>query len=182
MSNLQLFENSSFGNLRIITTPSNELWFVGKDVCDILGTLTKHLPSIIDPEERMVDSIDLGNGLGLRKTVLISESGFYQIVLKSRKPIAKPFQKWVTKEVLPSIRKTGTYNSRPMSIDEVLQLNASMIKQLRSENQDLKAKGNYEFEKNIKSDKIIKRLEQEKDIQEDKLFDKWENIKHFKRF
>ncbi|NET30641.1 MAG: hypothetical protein F6K19_01380 [Cyanothece sp. SIO1E1] len=108
MKSLALFENQEFGNIRVLHKNDETLWFVAKDVCDVLGTLTKHLPAILDEDERGVDTIDTPGGK--QKMTIISESGFYGLVVKSRKPIAIPFRKWVTNEVLPSIRKTGYYS------------------------------------------------------------------------
>jgi len=84
-----------------------EPWFVGKDVCAAIGTRTKDIPQILDEDEKGVDTIDtLG---GEQAMTVISESGLYSLMLRSRKPEAKVFKKWITREVLPSIRKTGAY-------------------------------------------------------------------------
>lgn len=97
---------------------TGQLWFVARDVCDKLGTDAKDIPAILDWDEyrplaslRGMDSIDGINKLaGLRKdTRMISEPGFYGLVLCSRKPEAKVFRRWVSHEVLPSIRKHGRY-------------------------------------------------------------------------
>lgn len=98
-------------NLRAIVEDT-EPWFVAKDVCAVLGTRTANLSAILDPEEHQkVYSIDnLKDIEGLPKdTILINESGLYSLILKSRKPEAKAFKKWVTSVVLPAIRKTGGY-------------------------------------------------------------------------
>lgn len=107
MSNIQVFDFKQ-NQIRIVFR-NNDPWFVAKDVCDVLGTRVKDVPAIIDEEERGVDSIDtLG---GKQNMLIISEAGFYELVLKSRKTEAVTFRKWVTKEVLPSIRKTGSYGT-----------------------------------------------------------------------
>lgn len=99
-------------DLRVIEK-DGEPWFVAKDVCEVLGmdtakTGTGPFVAGLDADERA--SIGNGNGYGLHgQTVLVSESGLYSLVLKSRKPEAKAFRKWVTSEVLPSIRKNGGY-------------------------------------------------------------------------
>lgn len=98
-----------------IVIRNDEPWFVGQDICAVLGTATKDLPTILDSDERRplgkLDKIDsLSNFNGLRKdTLIITEAGFYRLILRSYKPIAKPFQRWVMHDVLPSIRKTGGY-------------------------------------------------------------------------
>lgn len=86
-----------------------EPWFVLKDVCDVLGIGSPHkVADRIDEDER--NQIPLTDSLGRQQeTTIINESGLYNVILRSDKPEAKPFRKWVTSEVLPSIRKTGGY-------------------------------------------------------------------------
>lgn len=87
----------------------NDIWFVAKDVCDVLEiqNITQALQSLDDDEYSMfnIGKSERGNP----NVNIINESGLYALVLKSRKPEAKKFRKWVTSEVLPSIRKTGSY-------------------------------------------------------------------------
>lgn len=105
---IQVFTNSQFGKIRAIDI-DGEIGFFGSDLCNILGTDTRDLKSILDSDQFVnVDTIHIGNHGG-KKPLIVNESGFYSVVLKSRKPQAKPFQKWVTGEVLPSIRRTGGY-------------------------------------------------------------------------
>lgn len=95
--------------LRTLTDKAGEPWFVAKDVCDILGTDTRDLHKILESDEiTNVDSIHIAQNGG-KAPLIISEPGLYRLVMKSRKPEAKEFQRWVTHEVLPSIRKTGGY-------------------------------------------------------------------------
>lgn len=105
MNQIQKFVNEQFGEMRVVTI-NDETWFVASDVCKILqhGNPTVAMESLEDFEKAKLN-------LGLRggKTNIINESGFYTLVLRSRKPIAKPFRIWVTSEVLPQIRKTGGY-------------------------------------------------------------------------
>lgn len=103
------FDSDQFGQLRAIQDESGEPWFVAKDVCDALGIATNHLREDgrgLDEDE--VLSLPNWEGKG-SAPLIVSESGFYKLVLKSRKPEAKAFQRWVTHEVLPSIRKKGGY-------------------------------------------------------------------------
>lgn len=101
---LQLFQNNNFGTIRTVIL-DGEPWFVAKDVCDILGTTNPTMAMDgLEPFERT--KFNLGRQ---GEANIISESGFYTLVLRSRKPIAKPFRIWVTSEVLPAIRKTGKY-------------------------------------------------------------------------
>jgi anti-repressor protein len=95
--------------LRTLTDKAEEPWFVAKDVCDILGTDTRDLHKILESDEiTNVDSIHIAQNGG-KAPLIISEPGLYRLVMKSRKPEAKEFQRWVTHEVLPQIRRTGGY-------------------------------------------------------------------------
>lgn len=105
MNEIQEFVNKNFGTIRTIVI-DNEPWFVAKDICDILG-VTNSTMSLKNFESDEVSKLNLGGLSG--ETNFVSESGFYTLVLRSRKPIAKPFRLWVTREVLPQIRKTGGY-------------------------------------------------------------------------
>ena len=86
----------------------NEPWFVAKDICDVLGltNITEALRNLEDDER---GSEFLNTSGGRQKVVIISESGLYALVIRSNKPNARRFRKWITSEVLPSIRKTGKY-------------------------------------------------------------------------
>lgn len=107
MSNLAVFSNEYFGNVRITMIDGNP-WFVAKDVCDCLElTDVSKTISLLDDDEKGTNSIrTLG---GDQKMLTINESGLYSLILRSRKPEAKAFKRWITHEVLPSIRKTGGY-------------------------------------------------------------------------
>lgn len=98
------------------TVINNEPWFVASDVCAVLG-MKNHREAIrhLDDDEKGVISNDTPGGT--QQMSVISESGLYALVLRSRKPEAKPFIKWVTREVLPSIRKTGSYTAQPYSVN-----------------------------------------------------------------
>lgn len=108
MNELKLFENPEFGSVRIVTI-NGEPWLVGKDVALALGyknpqeAIRKH----VDDDDKGVSEI-LTPG-GKQSVPIINESGLYSLVLSSKLPGAKKFRRWVTSEVLPSIRKTGGY-------------------------------------------------------------------------
>jgi prophage antirepressor-like protein len=107
MNQLQNF-NFSGQDVRVITI-NDEHWFVGKDVADILGysNSRKALSDHVDDEDKGVTKSDtLG---GSQNITIINESGLYSLILKSKKPEAKQFKRWVTSEVLPTIRKHGAY-------------------------------------------------------------------------
>lgn len=80
-------------------------WFLAHDICQVLGTASRDVRKIVDDDE--VDTIHLSEGG--RGALIVSESGLYHLIFKSRKPAAKRFRKWVTGEVLPAIRRTGKY-------------------------------------------------------------------------
>lgn len=91
---------------------NSEPWFVAKDVCEVLGHSNhKMAVKTLDEDEKGVSSVySLG---GNQQTTVVSESGLYSLIFQSRKPEAKKFRKWVTAEVLPSVRKTGRYEVKP---------------------------------------------------------------------
>ena len=110
MSGLLIFQNREFGAVRVIEY-GGEPWFVARDVCAVLGTETRDLPDILDHDEQrpIVDIIHtLNDSTGLRRdSRIISEPGLYSLVLRSRKPEAKAFKRWIVHEVIPSIRRTA---------------------------------------------------------------------------
>jgi prophage antirepressor-like protein len=107
MSNISVFNNPAFGDVRVITK-NNEPWFCLKDVCESLALQPKHVKSRLSDEVVTTDHIF--DSLGRQQVVnFINEDGLYDVILDSRKPEAKAFRKWVTSEVLPSIRKHGMY-------------------------------------------------------------------------
>lgn len=126
MSNIQLFENTELQVSVRTTVIDGEPWFVAKDVCEFLDTDTSNVRRILDEDEvaelSAEDSIHIGsNGEpdnisdpsnGGKAPLIVSEPGFYTLVLRSRKPVAKVFRRWVTHEVLPTIRKTGEFKMR----------------------------------------------------------------------
>lgn len=109
MTEVQLFnfENHEVRSLLINSEP----WFVGKDVAEILSysNTRKALTDHVDDEDKM-DGVTIRDSIGRnQKPVLINESGLYSLVLSSKLPSAKKFKRWVTSEVLPTLRKTGQY-------------------------------------------------------------------------
>ena len=107
MNELQTF---TYNKSPVRTVEINgEPWFVLKDVCDILGIAnSRDVVNRLDEDEKGVGQIYTPGGK--QEMTVISESGLYNVILRSDKPEAKPFRKWVTAEVLPSIRKTGSYS------------------------------------------------------------------------
>ena len=109
MTDLQIFNSPEFGQIRTIEK-DGEPWFVGKDVAEILGyaNASKALADHVDEEDKLNN--ESLSSLGQRGGWLINESGLYSLVLSSKLPTAKKFKRWVTSEVIPSIRKTGGYS------------------------------------------------------------------------
>lgn len=106
-------------SLRALTNMAGEPWFVAKDACNILGIDTNHLREALDDDEiTNLRNSEVWNQPG-RAPLIISEPGLYRLVMKSRKPEAKEFQRWVTHEVLPSIRKHGAYMTQ-QTLDKAL--------------------------------------------------------------
>lgn len=126
MTDLQIFNNDRFGQVRIIPV-DGELMFVAKDVCDCLE-ITKHRDAIsrLDPDER--GSVKLDTLGGKQDIAAINEYGLYSLVLSSRKPEAKEFKRWITHDVIPAIRKTGSYSMViPKTLPEALRAYADEV-------------------------------------------------------
>lgn len=97
-------------------TNNNEVWFVGVDICRILDYAdTEQALKKLDEDERYLNRVKDGSGQ-LRKTWMVNESGLYSLILTSNKPEAKAFKRWITHEVLPSIRKAGKYTTEAEKI------------------------------------------------------------------
>ncbi|MCI7803987.1 MAG: phage antirepressor KilAC domain-containing protein, partial [Oscillospiraceae bacterium] len=104
---IRIFENEEFGKIRTVIKDGAP-WFVLADVCKILEiSNSRMVANRLDDEDLM--SVKLTSGGQHRDMTAISESGLYDAILRSDKPQAKPFRKWVTSEILPTIRKTGGY-------------------------------------------------------------------------
>ena len=114
MDELQVFSNTEFGSVRTLAI-DGEPYFVGKDVAEILGYTNprKALADHVEEEDKGVTKCDtLG---GMQELTIINESGLYSLILRSQLPKAKQFKRWVTADVLPSIRRHGMY-----AIDEII--------------------------------------------------------------
>lgn len=108
MNDLQQFTSAQFGDIRALSIDGDP-WFVGKDIAERLG-YTNPLKAIrdhVDPEDKGVNEMDTPGGR--QPLVVINESGLYSLVLSSKLPSAKAFKRWVTHDVIPTIRKTGGY-------------------------------------------------------------------------
>lgn len=136
MNELKIFENRDFGKIRSLMV-NNEPFFVGNDIATVLGykntrdALSKH----IDEEDKISD-VAIYDGSQNRNMTIINESGLYSLILSSKLESAKKFKRWVTSEVLPSIRKNGMY-----ATDELLNnpdLAIRVFEQLKQEREEKK--------------------------------------------
>lgn len=111
-TNLQVFYNKESNvNIRMKEI-NNQPWFIAKDVCTALELSDVSMTvKRLEEDEKLIQTV-LVSGQG-REMWFINESGIYNLIFQSRKPEARAFRKWVTNEVLPSIRRTGSYNSKP---------------------------------------------------------------------
>lgn len=122
MDKVSVFESSDFGELRIIVDPKGDVWFVASDVAKSLGYINAKdaVKRHVDDDDSMLLQVS-DNQWGVKRSILktryidsiriINESGLYSLILSSKLESAKRFKKWVTSEVLPSIRKTGEYKT-----------------------------------------------------------------------
>lgn len=130
MNNLQVFKNDQFGEIRTVEI-NGEPWFVGKDIADTLGysAARNAIAAHVDDEDKLTHQISAAGQM--RDVTIINESGLYSLVLSSKLPTAKQFKRWITSDVIPTIRKHGAYMT-PETIEKVL-LNPDTIINLASQ-------------------------------------------------
>lgn len=118
MNELKIFSNEEFGRIRAVEQ-NGEPWFVGKDVADILEYQngSRDIKRHVDEEDRR--KIMVFDGNQDKATIIINESGLYSLILSGKLPTAKKFKRWVTSEVLPSIRKHGMY-AMPDTVEKMI--------------------------------------------------------------
>lgn len=160
MNELQIFKSPEFGQVRMIII-NDEVWFLGKDVAEALkySNTNKAIKDHVDEEDKQFFR---GNEmLGLKSTnnygaIFINESGLFSLALSSKLPKAKEFKRWITKEVIPSIRKYGGYIAKPLNQLDILEKSIQIMKeqQRRLEEHDNRL---AKIESNIEQ---IKELEQ----------------------
>ena len=170
-THMQLFRSSDY-SLRT-TEVDGETFLAGKDVCRSLGISTSNLSKTLDDDELMTVHYTAIGQLAKRgnpDVILINEAGFWKLVMKSRKPEAKTFQRWVTHEVLPAIRQTGAYMTPESAISERLAVgdtdavitfmesSVNLSKQLRAENVELQPKAER-YDRFIDSDGLFSTTE-----------------------
>ena len=139
MENAIIKKSFVFDNVKIRTAIiDGEPWFVAKDVCEVLG-ITNSRDAVADLEQNELAPVKATSGGQRREMNVVNESGLYALIFKSRKPEAKAFRKWVTSEVLPTIRKTGEYTDMiPKDLPTALRAYANEVEK----NQKLLAENN----------------------------------------
>ncbi|WP_461467109.1 phage antirepressor [Parvimonas micra] len=145
MQELKIFENEQFGRVRTLQI-ENEAYFIAIDVCNILG-LTNPTVAISRLDEDEVTKFNLGGLSG--ETNIVNEYGLYNLILASRKPQAKAFKRWITHEVIPSIRKHGVY-----ATDELLNNPDFLIDALTKLKEEREKRIALEIDNNIKAQQI----------------------------
>ncbi len=139
MNDIQLFSNDKFGDVRIFLDDEGNPMFNAKDVCAVLDIAPTAASRLDDDEKGLRLTQTPG---GEQSLLFVTEPGFYKLVMRSRKPEAKAFQRWVTHEVLPELRKRGSYQvpvTREQRIAAALAESNAIIGELDSENRALKA-------------------------------------------
>lgn len=138
MNELQIFDNKEFGEVRTLLIDS-EPWFVGKDVAEALGysNSRKAIQDHVDDEDKS-DGVTIRDSIGrVQNPIVINESGLYSLVLSSKLQTAKQFKRWITSEVIPSIRKNGGYISGQENMtDEELLSKALLVAQNKIADRD----------------------------------------------
>lgn len=125
MKELQIFNSEEFGDIRTVQL-NNEIYFVGKDVATALGYANPKnaVPTHVSEEDKLSTQIEYAGQR--REVTVINESGLYALIFGSKLESAKRFKRWVTSEVLPAIRKTGSYQ-KPLTPQEMLRIQLGMI-------------------------------------------------------
>ena len=163
MKDLMIFKNEEFGEIRSLEI-NNEPYFVGKDIADILGysNTRKAIQDHVDEEDKK-NGVTIRDSIGRNQdAIVINESGLYSLIMSSKLPNAKKFKRWVTSEVLPSIRKTGGYiaGEENMNEDELI-LKAMNVLNTKVEN--LRKENNNLLAENNKKDQLIGELKPKAD-------------------
>ena len=134
--NIRIFQNKEFGAIRTMKDERGEPLFCLRDVCEVLELRTQKVVQRL--EDDVLSKYPIVDNLGrVQQATFVNEDGLYDTILESRKPQAKQFRKWVTSEVLPSIRKQGGYMiARPDESDEVILARALQIMQATLQRRD----------------------------------------------
>lgn len=145
MNEVKVFESKDFGQVRTIII-DGEPWFVAKDISDRLGyAQTANMLKLIDDDDRVKkasSNLDGPFSKFVTNLYFINESGLYAAIFGSKQENAKSFKKWVTSEVLPAIRKTGSYKVLPQSTDDKIALLAQGHRELREDIETVRIEAN----------------------------------------
>lgn len=139
MNDIKIFENEKFGKIRTAGTADNPLFCLA-DVCRVLDLQPSRVKDRLD--DGVISSNPILDSLGRQQLAnFVNEDGFYDVILESRKSEARTFRKWVTSEVIPSIRKTGQYNmfKVPQTFAEALRLAADQQEKIEEQQKQLEA-------------------------------------------
>lgn len=143
------YKNSALRTLEINSQP----WFVAKDVCDILELASMHTSlRILDEDEKGVHTMHTPSGN--QEMTIISEPGLYSLILRSRKPEAKAFKRWITHEVLPSIRRHGVYATESV-VDAMLADPETMIRTLTALKEERAKRAKLEKQAQANAPKVL---------------------------
>lgn len=161
MNEIKLFTNKEFGEIRTMNI-DEEPWFVGKDVAEALGysNASKAVSTHVGEEDRILKVLeaDSQNGNVVKtQTALINESGLYALIFGSKLESAKRFKHWVTSEVLPAIRKTGSYQ-KPMSPVEMMRIQLGMIDDHEERITDLEQNMTIDYGQQMSLGDIVNRV------------------------
>lgn len=157
-SNVEIFKNDQFGSVRIILDESNEPLFCLADVCDVLelqgSAVVRRLDDDVISSHPIIDSLNRTQNVNF-----VNESGLYDVILGCRKPQTKPFKDWVTKEVLPAIRKTGQYSiNKPMTAFELIAAQAQAMVEMEKRINVMDEKINFIYDQYQNSQKQLSLL------------------------
>ncbi len=134
--NLQKFTNREFGTIRTMER-DGEIWFVAKDVCDVLK-ISNYRDALLRLSKKQKGVATTDTPGGRQKMNFINESGLYKLAFTSRKPEAEKFTEWVTSEVLPSIRKTGSYSTKPTNTLDMFEMAVNAMREQEKEISEVK--------------------------------------------
>jgi len=132
LTNLQIFKNDNFGEVRV-KEKDNDIWFAAVDICKILD-IGNSSDAVRRINHRWVDKIEVPHPQSDTKTLYVNavnEPGLYKLVFKSNKPEAEHFTDWIAEEVLPEIRQTGQFVAQPNSVEDLIIMQAKSVKELK---------------------------------------------------
>ena len=158
--NLEIFKNENF-EIRVAVDETGEPLFCLSDVCKVLGLTNASVVKDAILSEFELDKLNLGSfdtGYGVKEFTMITEPQLYFVLMRSDKPNAKPFRMFVNKEVLPSIRKTGSYTQKPLNSIDYLQMQLNLMKEQDRKIHELEDKTDEIHKEQLKAKHNINRL------------------------